>query len=130
MLKNELQSDYVNNFQVSPHFNLSEFECPCCWQVRLVPRLVYLLEKLRKKVGEPILVSSGYRCPKHNKVIGGAKHSYHMQGKAADIYTKRTSVEELGRLAHEVGFPTVILYPRHGFIHVDIRGKGLGLVGE
>jgi len=48
---------------------------------------------------------------------------------AADIYSRKVFVKELGRLAHEIGFPTVIVYPHHGFIHVDVRENGLGLVG-
>lgn len=43
------------------------------------------LEKIRKLVGKPIFVSSGYRSPKVNKAVGGARNSQHMTGQAADI---------------------------------------------
>jgi uncharacterized protein YcbK (DUF882 family) len=31
-------------------------------------------------------ITSGHRCEEHNKVIGGAKYSKHLDGRAADFY--------------------------------------------
>lgn len=44
-----------------------------------------VLDPLREKYGKPIMVSSGYRCEKLNKAVGGAAKSQHLTGKAADI---------------------------------------------
>ena len=44
-----------------------------------------LLDPIRKAWGEPIVVSSGYRCPELNALVGGTTHSHHMLGCAADI---------------------------------------------
>jgi uncharacterized protein YcbK (DUF882 family) len=44
-----------------------------------------VLQPTRDKLGQPIPVSSGYRCPELNKIIGGAVSSQHMKGEAADI---------------------------------------------
>ena len=44
-----------------------------------------VLVPLREKYGKPIMVSSGYRCEKLNKAVGGAAKSQHLTGKAADI---------------------------------------------
>ena len=44
-----------------------------------------LLDPIREAWGEPIVVSSGYRCPELNALVGGAKNSHHMLGCAADI---------------------------------------------
>lgn len=46
-----------------------------------------ILDPLREAWGAPIIVSSGYRCPKLNRAVGGAKASQHMFGQAADIHT-------------------------------------------
>lgn len=46
-----------------------------------------ILDPLREAWGAPIIVSSGYRCPKLNRAVGGAKTSQHMLGQAADIHT-------------------------------------------
>jgi uncharacterized protein YcbK (DUF882 family) len=43
------------------------------------------LELIRELVGEPVHIISGYRCPEHNKQIGGARSSEHLTGRAADL---------------------------------------------
>lgn len=45
-----------------------------------------ILVPVRKRINMPIIISSGYRCPKLNTAVGGAAHSYHMLGRAVDIY--------------------------------------------
>jgi zinc D-Ala-D-Ala carboxypeptidase len=35
----------------------------------------------------PIRILSGYRCPEHNRAVGGVASSQHLQGKSADITT-------------------------------------------
>lgn len=44
-----------------------------------------VLDPLRKEFGRPILVTSGYRCPALNRLVGGTKNSAHIMGRAADI---------------------------------------------
>lgn len=43
------------------------------------------LEQVRTLTGFHLEISSGYRCPKLNRHVGGAKTSQHTQGKAADF---------------------------------------------
>lgn len=44
-----------------------------------------VLDPLRQAWGRPIIVTSGYRCPKLNSAVGGSKTSHHVKGMAADI---------------------------------------------
>lgn len=44
-----------------------------------------ILDPLREAYGKPITVTSGYRCPKLNTAVKGAKNSQHIKGQAADI---------------------------------------------
>ena len=44
-----------------------------------------LLDPIREAWGEPIVVSSGYRCKGLNALVGGAKNSHHLLGCAADL---------------------------------------------
>ena len=44
-----------------------------------------LLDPIRAAWGEPIVVSSGYRCKELNALVGGAQHSHHLLGCAADL---------------------------------------------
>ena len=46
-----------------------------------------VLDPLRELYGKPIIVNSGYRSFKLNKVVGGAKNSQHLVGQASDIRT-------------------------------------------
>lgn len=60
-----------------------------------------LLQPLRDKLRRPIIVTSGYRCPELNKLVGGAKNSQHVLGQAVDIVvsgmTPRTLAEFVTR---------------------------------
>ena len=51
--------------------------------LKLVATKVF--EPLREGLGQPIRISSGYRSPKINKAIGGAKNSQHITGEALDL---------------------------------------------
>jgi uncharacterized protein YcbK (DUF882 family) len=46
-----------------------------------------ILQPIRDAYGKTIIVSSGYRCAKLNKAVGGSKTSQHVKGEAADIHT-------------------------------------------
>ena len=43
------------------------------------------LQALRDRLGKPLIVRSAYRTPEHNRAVGGATHSKHMDGAAFDI---------------------------------------------
>ena len=45
----------------------------------------YVLEPLRKAMGEPIKIGSGFRCQQLNKAVGGVANSQHLTGQAADL---------------------------------------------
>ena len=53
------------------------------------------LDVIREKYGKPITVSSGYRCPALNKVVGGASTSQHTKGQAADLKGKTRQENEI-----------------------------------
>jgi len=52
-----------------------------------------ILQPIRDAYGQPIVVGSGYRCPKLNKAVGGVPTSQHMKGEAADIHTVSDTVQ-------------------------------------
>ena len=55
-----------------------------------------VLDPLHRRWGAAIRVSSGYRCPRLNRVVGGAKGSMHMSGLAADI-TSLCDIPQINR---------------------------------
>jgi hypothetical protein len=52
--------------------------------VALKTLATHVLEPLRKKFG-PIVISSGFRSPEVNYLVGGVQNSQHLRGQAADI---------------------------------------------
>lgn len=66
-------------------FQEKEFRCPCCGQGDVAASLVLALELLRAAWGGPVIVNSAFRCLAHNREVGGAEHSRHLLGLAADI---------------------------------------------
>jgi hypothetical protein len=54
-----------------------------------------VLQPLRDGLQRAILTSSGYRCPRVNQAIGGAKTSQHLFGQAADINVGHLTTEQL-----------------------------------
>ena len=54
----------------------------------VLPRLIALaqaLEKVRKVLGVPVLITSGYRSADVNRAVGGSNTSAHCAGLAADF---------------------------------------------
>ena len=47
------------------------------------------LEHVRLVLGVPVIVTSGYRCPELNDLVGGSANSQHMRGEAADFVAPR-----------------------------------------
>lgn len=70
----DLQSENVESFSSSSfivHYNLHVLMC--------------VLEYIRDLYGSAIKINSGFRCPALNSRVNGAKHSAHLDGRAADI---------------------------------------------
>jgi zinc D-Ala-D-Ala carboxypeptidase len=66
---------------------------------------VNILEPLRKYIGRPIVISSGYRCAEVNKRVGGQPTSQHLKGQAADIHALGMTNADLFWAVKEVGLP-------------------------
>lgn len=47
-----------------------------------------VLDPLRRMLQTPITITSGFRCVKLNKAVGGVPNSWHTKGNAADIRVK------------------------------------------
>ena len=51
----------------------------------LVYLAAYVLEPLRTAMSEPVRISSGFRCERLNRAVGGVRNSQHCKGQAADL---------------------------------------------
>ena len=103
------------------NFARAEFACKCgCGFNDVDIELAFRLQAFRDQLGEPIQVLSGCRCPQHNRLVGGARNSQHLHGKAADISVHGLSAPTLATLCSTSGlFKGIGSYP--GFVHVDVR---------
>lgn len=111
---------------LTEHFSEAEFACRCCGMLPttgISMALLLGLERLRLRIGRPINISSGYRCPNHNRAVGGVWNSQHVAGTAADIYVEGVSTRELARICKQI-FDGVGTYVSQGFVHVDMRAGG------
>ena len=114
--------------KLTANFTLGEFACKCgCGAVSISPKfgeLVARLQLLRGKVGKPVVVTSGYRCAKHDAKVGTSGSpgaGPHTTGTAADIYVSGMSVDKLAAEAKAVGFTGIGKYRQLAFVHVDLR---------
>lgn len=113
--------------KLSENFNSSEFDCHgsgCCSETIVNPKLVEYVQKIRDHFGKSITVTSGYRCPVHNKRIGGATGSRHSKGDAADIVVSGVAPREVAKYAESIGIKGIGLYETNAdghFTHVDTR---------
>ena len=113
--------------KLSTNFKVSEFACNgsgCCSEVLIDTELVNILQKIRNHFGKAVSISSAYRCPTHNKKIGGASGSQHTKGKAADIKVADVKPAEVAKYAESIGVKGIGLYETNKdgfFVHVDTR---------
>ncbi len=101
------------------YFTKDEFQCHCCGGNNIKNELIEKLETAREIAGIPFYITSGYRCEKHNKAVGGVPNSAHTRGYAADIRT--TSSRErlvIMKALLDAGFNRIGCY--ENFIHADI----------
>lgn len=91
--------------KISKNFTLEEFiksttaknkkidNTPGDTEIFYINKLAEQLQRIRDRYGKPIIISSGYRCDKLNRAVGGAKNSDHMFGAAADIHSVEDTYE-------------------------------------
>lgn len=106
---------------LSKNFKVKEFRCKDGSDTILVDVgfVVNYLQRIRDHFGKPIVVNSAYRTPAYNKKVGGAKSSYHMQGRAFDIVVSGYTPQIVSRYAKSLGINGVIQYDT--FVHIDSR---------
>ena len=103
---------------LSPHFTLAEFttsqtairrgvdNTPDQLAINAMVALCErVLEPLRLYLGRPIVITSGYRRPALNALIGGSTKSQHCQGEAADLIVPGRSVHEVVATIRKLKLP-------------------------
>ena len=129
----------MNNERLSENFTLDEFttsdtatrlginNVPGEWELEALRVLVKrTIQPLRDKLGVPVRVNSGYRCPELNKAVGGVPTSQHQKGEAADLSIDGKASDILEALENSnIPFDQAILYRKQNFLHVSLKLDGV-----
>ena len=132
MEPNEVMKRLDETITMSSYFTWGEalwmgqsqaYALPSTEQIHNIINMAQALDKVRAHYGRPITVLSWLRTPAHNKLVGGALKSAHLDGMAVDFVIPGINLhkcrEELNGLIEvwpyriEQGTPT--------WIHVDLR---------
>lgn len=90
------------------------------------------LDPIRIKWGQALIVSSGYRVPELNIIVGGSVTSDHQEGLAVDLKLPSWSKRKLSELFHliqemvesgEIDIDQVIYYRKKKIIHIGAGEK-------
>ena len=89
-----------------------------------------ILQPVRNHFQSVVIISSGYRCPQLNKLIGGASSSQHLNGEAADFEViNKTNYEVAEYIANNLTFDQLILefyipgQPTSGWVHCSYKNS-------
>ena len=87
-----------------------------------------VLEPIRDVVCTPIIITSGYRNPQVNKLVGGADNSQHMSGCAADFhvegFTRSMMYDVFVNIYNTMDFDQLIYYRSKNIIHISYVDNG------
>jgi hypothetical protein len=100
-------------------FSPREIACKGTGKVLVNEQALDKLQALRDRLRKPLILTSAYRSPEHNRKVGGAKNSRHMQGDAFDVRMDNHDPHEFEAAARAVGFTGFGYYPKSGFMHID-----------
>lgn len=90
------------------------------------------LDPIRIKWGQALIVSSGYRIPELNAIVGGSATSDHMEGLAVDLrlplWSKRKLLDlfiliQIMAESGEIDIDQVIFYRKKKIIHIGAGEK-------
>ena len=119
--------------QLSAHFNVQEFKCQCgkSHAILIDSGLIDKLEQLYTALNcSKIIVTSGYRCPEHDKAVGGTSSGQHTKGTAADVCCygqdgQPISSKTVCCKAQDLGFTGIAnITAAYQYTHLDVRTSG------
>lgn len=101
-----------NNY---PNFSKREFDCKQTGENAMHPEFMARLQQLRSEFNAPMIISSGYRSPRHSVEARKARPGAHAEGRACDVAVTGYAALRLVELAIA-----------HGFTGIGINQKGAG----
>lgn len=116
--------------KLSTNFRVEEFACKDGSDAVLVaPRLVMVLQSLRSHFCAAVAINSAYRTPQYNAKVGGAAHSQHCYGTAADIVVRGKTPAQVAAYARQLMPDWGGVGKYHSFTHIDVREEKADWIG-
>ena len=100
-------------------FSPREIACKGTGKLTIDTEAMDMLQRLRTNLGKPLILTSAYRSPEHNRKVGGAKASKHMECVAFDVRMDNHDPHTFEAAARAAGFSGFGYYPKSGFMHID-----------
>lgn len=120
---NSAMDSYFQTTAQKSHFSAAELMCPCCGAGadKMSPNMLQMAEEIRHENGDkPMIVSSAYRCKKHNAEIGGVPNSHHLYGQAMDVHINGVPAANIVLQAIRRGSPDA--YPINAnWAHISVK---------
>lgn len=106
-----------------PNFSKDEFNCHETGENDMQHEFMMRLQQLRTAYAKPMIISSGYRSPRHSIEARKANPGTHAQGIAADILVRGPDAIRLLEMAIRMGFNGIGVQQKGDgrFIHLDTR---------
>ncbi len=123
--------------QLTPNFSLAELtvsdtarrkgidNAPTPAHLRNLRRTAALLEEIRALFGVPLEITSGYRNPQVNKLVGGVPTSAHALGLAADFHVQGLDDLAAAKRIRDSGIVfDQLIYEAGRCVHVGLQPDG------
>ena len=106
------------------YFSSAELSCHCCGAHPMDPAFLQRLTALRVALGQPMRLSSAYRCPPHNGAVSATGPTGpHTTGRAVDVLVSGAAALELVEQALAYGFTGIGVSQKgphaRRFVHLD-----------
>ena len=109
---------------ISKHFKRAEFACSCgCGFDTVDHETLNVLEKIREHFDKPVVITSGCRCPDHNKRVGGAPDSHHIKGRAVDFRVQGVASSEAYDYLDQQYYDQYGIGLYSTWVHIDTRSE-------
>lgn len=94
------------------------------WDVRdnAIALFDNLVQPARDAYGEPVFVTSGYRCKELNELVGGVEKSQHQYGEAVDVTC--SDLRRFAKLIIEQKLPFDQMGIANSYIHLSYKREG------